>query len=82
MFTHIDTCFKLFALRERNQARFELSNDAFDATQAVCPRVSQFMTCKERHNICMISASLERVSLDRVPQKANVYILNLVKSRW
>ena len=31
------------------------------------PRPSLFMSCEEKHNLCMNGASLYRESLDRVP---------------
>ena len=54
----------VLALRKTNQLRLELPKEVFDAMQAVSPRVSLLVACKERHNLCMNSASLDRESLD------------------
>ena len=54
----------VLALRKTNQLRLELPKEVFDAMQAVSLRVSLLVACKERHNLCMNSASLDRESFD------------------
>ena len=51
-------------LLERNcVTRFELSIEIFNAMYAASFRISLFMTYKDRHNLCMNCASLDRESI-------------------
>ena len=55
-----------FALREKNQTRFELSSEVSNVIYTVSPTVSPFAACKERHNLYMNRITLDRESLDCV----------------
>ena len=57
--------YQLFALREENQTRFELSSEVFDEIETVSPTVSPFVACKKRHNLCMNHELLDCVSWNR-----------------
>ena len=56
-------------LREGNQARFELFGNIFkpfNAVQVLNPPVSLIMACKERYNLFVNRASLDRESLENL----------------
>ena len=55
--------YQLFALREKNKARLELSSEVFNVIYTFSPRIRLFVTCKERHNLCMSRVSLDRECL-------------------
>ena len=57
---------RYFASREKNQIRFEFSNEFFGAMQTVSFHIDLFMACKERLDLYRNRALFERESLDRV----------------
>ena len=64
----VERIYLIIVSREGNHARFELLSKIFESFNVMgyIPPPVCLWACKERHNLCMNRASLDRQSLDRV----------------
>ena len=64
----VERIYLIIVSREGNHARFELLSKIFESFNVMgcIPPPVCLWACKERYNLCMNRASLDRESLDRV----------------